>query len=83
MLALAAVNVFVGLDASSLYLDEAFSWRAASAPGGEIAERVRTDEVAPPTYYVALHSWTELAGAMGRAFFGHRRRLLRSCWWGR
>jgi mannosyltransferase len=65
VLAVAVVNVGAGIGTSSLYLDEAFTWRAATAPAGEILDRVRADEVAPPTYYVALRAWTELTGSEG------------------
>lgn len=53
--ALAAANFLWGLGASSLYVDEGFSWSAASAPLSDVVQRVRESEVAPPTYYLGLH----------------------------
>lgn len=60
---LAAANFFVGLGSPSLFIDEAFSWNAASAGPGELLRRVRADEVAPPTYYAGLHEWIYSLGS--------------------
>lgn len=63
ILAVAGLNLTWGLGASSLFVDEVYSWRAASVPLGELFHRVRFDEVAPPTYYVFLHEWIGRLGS--------------------
>lgn len=63
----AASNMFVGLGRSSLFIDEAFSWNAASAGIDTLLQSVRADEVAPPTYYLGLHEWIYRIGSMSEA----------------
>ena len=56
IVAAAAVNLFVNLGSSSLYVDEGISWGAASEPTlGEVVDRVRHREVSPPLHYLGLH----------------------------
>lgn len=52
-----------------LTTDEAFSWRLATYPVGEIVARTATD-VHPPLYYVALSAWTSLWGDSPAALRG-------------
>lgn len=54
---LAAVNFFVGLGSSSLFVDEVYSWSDASVPLGDLVDLVRFQEVQPPAYFAALHEW--------------------------
>ena len=49
------------LGLAELTTDEAFSWRMATHPAGEIVARTATD-VHPPLYYLALEGWTAAAG---------------------
>lgn len=60
---IAAVNFLWQLGSSSLHIDEGFSWWAAEPDLGELLHRVRVNEVAPWTYYLGLHGWTELLGS--------------------
>jgi mannosyltransferase len=62
--AVAAVNVGSGLGKPSLFIDEAFSWSAASTGIGDLLHHVRADEVAPPTYYLGLHEWIYRVGSI-------------------
>jgi uncharacterized membrane protein len=50
-----------GLDAESVWLDEAFSIGIARAGLDEVLYETRLD-VHPPLYYILLHAWTLLAG---------------------
>jgi mannosyltransferase len=59
----ATVELVWRLGASSLFVDEVYSWRAASVSLGELFHRVRVDEVTPPGYYVVLHGWIGLFGS--------------------
>lgn len=61
-LLLGAASVLVGLGASSLFVDEVYSWQAARLPLGEVHAKVLADEVAPDTYYLALHAWIRAFG---------------------
>ena len=54
--------MLAGLGASSLFVDEVLSWQAARLPLSEVHAKVRADEVAPDTYYLALHGWIRLFG---------------------
>jgi mannosyltransferase len=60
-----AVQLCWALGASSLFVDEVASWRAAHVPVGELLHRVRVYEVAPPLYYLLLHGWIGLTGSDG------------------
>ncbi|HVC98459.1 MAG TPA: glycosyltransferase family 39 protein [Pirellulales bacterium] len=51
----------VGTADRSLWFDEAFSWRLASFPPGEIVARSAADNN-PPLYYLALKLWMSLVG---------------------
>ena len=61
-LLLGAASVLIGLGASSLFVDEVYSWQAAHLPLGEIHAKVLADEVAPDTYYLGLHGWIRVFG---------------------
>jgi mannosyltransferase len=50
-----------GLDAESVWLDEAFSIGIARAGLDEVLYETRLD-VHPPLYYILLHAWTLVAG---------------------
>jgi 4-amino-4-deoxy-L-arabinose transferase-like glycosyltransferase len=64
ILALAGINFVGGVGASSLFVDEAFSWIVASHPLGDLYSQVKLSEVAPPGYYLLLHIWLEVGGSM-------------------
>jgi mannosyltransferase len=64
---IAAINFFVGLGSSSLFIDEALSWGAAAGPVGDVLDRVRAVEITPPLYYLGLHEWIG-RGSDGEAF---------------
>jgi uncharacterized membrane protein len=66
-LIVALVELSERLGASSLFVDEVYSWRAADVPLTELLHRVRVDEVAPPTYYVMLKVWIALFGSDSEA----------------
>ncbi|HYH59859.1 MAG TPA: glycosyltransferase family 39 protein [Thermoleophilaceae bacterium] len=53
----AAVNFLWQLGASSLFVDEVYSWAAAAVPRGDLLDHVRNVEITPPVYYAALHEW--------------------------
>src|SRR6185436_9874090 len=61
--ALAVANFLVHLGASSLFVDEVYSWRDASGPLGDLYAQLRDNEVTPPTYFAALHGWMGRLGA--------------------
>lgn len=58
----AAFNVLWGLGASSLFVDEAFSWALSLVPAGGLYDAVSRSEVAPPTFYGGLHLWRVVFG---------------------
>src|SRR5438270_8559203 len=60
VVALAALALLWRLGASSLFVDETYSWRAAEASFSGVFRNVRATEVAPPAYYVLLHFWMRL-----------------------
>ncbi len=49
------------IDTRSLWFDEAFSWRLATKPLGDLLACAVQDHN-PPLYYILLHGWTALAG---------------------
>jgi uncharacterized membrane protein len=56
------IYAFVGLDASSLWIDELWTgWLVLPSDGPGILARSVTD-VHPPLYYLAVHLWTMLFG---------------------
>lgn len=59
----ACVGAFIGLSASSLWIDELFSVYVIHHHDGfgEVFRRALTD-VHPPLYYVAMYAWTRVAG---------------------
>ena len=64
LIALAACGgAFIGLSASSLWIDELFSVYVIHHHGGfgEVFRRALTD-VHPPLYYFAMYAWTRVAG---------------------
>jgi mannosyltransferase len=61
-LVLAAVSLLVGLGASSLFIDEVYSWQDAAGSITQVQAHVRADEVAPATYFFALNLWIKLFG---------------------
>ena len=68
ILALATLNLFVGLGSSSLFVDEAFTWTVASTPFADLYAQTKASEVAPPLYYGALHAWMKLGGSESELF---------------
>lgn len=62
-LLLAALTFSWRLGSSSLFIDETYSWRAAAASFAGVFSRVRATEVAPPAYYLLLHSWIRVLGS--------------------
>jgi len=58
-----------GLDAQSLWYDEAFSVYLARMGLGEITARTAAD-IQPPVYYYLLHGWIRLLGDSERALRG-------------
>ncbi len=62
VIALGAVAFLWRLGTSSLFIDETFSWRAASSSLGGVFHGVRSTEVAPPLYYLLLHFWIAAFG---------------------
>ena len=60
---LACINFLVHLGTSSLFVDEVYSWGDASAPLGDLIERLRDNEVTPAGYFAALHAWIGWLGA--------------------
>ena len=58
-----------GLDAQSLWYDEAFSVYLARMGLGEITARTAAD-IQPPLYYYLLHGWIRLLGDSERALRG-------------
>lgn len=63
VLGVALVELCWRVGASSLFLDEVASWRAADVSLGELFHRVRVYELAPPAYYLLLHGWIRLWGS--------------------
>ncbi len=63
VLGVAALAFIWRLGSSSLFIDEAFSWRAAAASFAGVFSRVHATEVAPPGYYVLLHFWVRIVGS--------------------
>ena len=61
--AIAAANFLWQLGTSSLFVDEVYSWGDASAPLGDLFQRLRENEVTPPAYFAALHGWIGWLGA--------------------
>ena len=61
-LGLAIWTLLWQLGSSSLFVDETYSWRAASASLGGVFSQVRVHEVAPPAYYLLLHAWLGVFG---------------------
>src|SRR5256885_3262434 len=57
------------LGSAELTTDEAFSWRMATYPPGEIVARTAAD-VHPPLYYLVLAGWRRLAGDSPSALRG-------------
>ena len=60
---MAAVAFLWRLGASSLFIDETFSWRAAAGSFGGVFSSVHATEVAPPGYYLLLHFWIRILGS--------------------
>src|SRR5262249_3660530 len=58
-----------GLGARSLWFDEAFSWRLAEFPVGELIARVRQDNHTP-LYFLLQKSWSVLFGTSEVALRG-------------
>ena len=54
---LACINFLVHLGTSSLFVDEVYSWGNASAPLGDLIDRLRDNEVTPAAYFAGLHAW--------------------------
>lgn len=63
VLAVAAVTFLWRLGASSLFIDETFSWHAAAGSFGGVFSSVHATEVAPPGYYLLLHFWIRILGS--------------------
>jgi mannosyltransferase len=61
-LGLATLSLFAGLGASSLFVDEVYSWIEANASTGRVHAEVVTNEIAPATYFFALHGWIAVFG---------------------
>lgn len=61
--AIATANFLLHLGTSSLFVDEVYSWGDASAPLGDLFQRLRDNEVTPPAYFAALHGWIGRLGA--------------------
>jgi mannosyltransferase len=57
-----ALSYLGGLGASSLFVDEVYSWLAARVPFDQVHDVVRANEVAPDTYYLGLHGWIAAFG---------------------
>jgi mannosyltransferase len=66
-LALAAANLIWSLGASSLFIDEVLSWRAAHFGLGNLLHQVHVEEVSPPTYFLMLHGWLRVLGSDSEA----------------
>ena len=62
VVALGALAFLWRLGTSSLFIDETFTWRAASSSFGGVFHGVRSTEVAPPLYYLLLHFWIAAFG---------------------
>ena len=60
---IAAANFLLHLGASSLFVDEVYSWHHASTPLGDLIEEVRVNAISPPAYFAALHVWIGRLGA--------------------
>ncbi|WP_157971331.1 glycosyltransferase family 39 protein [Dyella sp. C9] len=60
---IACIAAFIGLSASSLWIDELFTVHLINHHDGlaEVLRRALTD-THPPLYYFVLYSWTQLAG---------------------
>lgn len=61
ILALAAVIRLAGIGIESVWFDEAYSIRLATAPVTELLERTAND-THPPLYYLMLKGWLGIAG---------------------
>jgi mannosyltransferase len=63
VVALAVVAFLWRLGASSLFIDETYSWHAGVASFTGVFRSVRATEVAPPLYYLLLHFWINILGS--------------------